>query len=484
MEKLYRKTAAELSSLLHEKEVSAAEICADALERIETKDRQIGAFLSVQAERAERQAAKVDAALARGEEVGPLAGIPVALKDNICTEGVPTTCASRMLERFVPPYNATVVERLLAAGAILPGKTNLDEFAMGSSCENSAFQRTCNPWDTARVPGGSSGGSAAAVAACEVPLALGSDTGGSIRCPAGLCGVVGLKPTYGAVSRFGLVAFASSLDQIGPMARTVEDAALLFGAVCGQDARHDATSRPYSFSGPQPEAVKGLRIGVPHEYYADGVAEEVKAAVRAALTTYRQMGAQLVELSLPSTDYALSAYYIISSAEASSNLARYDGVKYGYSGRRDGSLAELYLSTRSEGFGKEVKRRIMLGTYVLSSGYYDAYYKRAKLLQRRISAEFAGAFSQCDVIATPITPTTAFRLGEKENDPLAMYAADVLSVTVNIAGLPAVSLPCGFGAGGLPVGMQLIGPKWSESLLLGAARCYETAVGGFAVKEG
>lgn len=481
---LYRKNACELASMLRAKEVSAKEITQSVLARIEQTEPSVEAFLSVNAEKALEQAEKVDAKIAAGEELGALAGIPVAVKDNICTKETATTCASKMLENFVPPYDATVVEKLAAADAVIPGKVNMDEFAMGGSCENSAFKATKNPWDLTRVPGGSSGGSAACVAACEVPLSLGSDTGGSVRCPAGLCGIVGLKPTYGAVSRFGLVAFASSLDQIGPFARTVDDAALLFSVISGQDAGRDATSKPYTFGGvEQMPKLDGLRVGVPKEYYGEGVSAEVKEVVLKAVEQLRGLGAQVVEVSLPSTPYALSAYYIISSAEASSNLSRYDGVKYGYSGKRDGSLNDLYLSTRTEGFGMEVKRRIMLGTYVLSSGYYDAYYKRAKMLQRLIGEEFDKAFTQCDVLVTPTTPTTAFRLGEKTNDPLAMYASDICTTTANIAGLPGVSVPCGFDAQGLPIGMQLLGPKWSESKLLGVAKCYETAVGGFAVKE-
>ena len=481
---LYRKNACELASMLRAKEVSAKEITQSVLARIEQTEPSVEAFLSVNAEKALEQAEKVDAKIAAGEELGALAGIPVAVKDNICTKETATTCASKMLENFVPPYDATVVEKLAAADAVIPGKVNMDEFAMGGSCENSAFKATKNPWDLTRVPGGSSGGSAACVAACEVPLSLGSDTGGSVRCPAGLCGIVGLKPTYGAVSRFGLVAFASSLDQIGPFARTVDDAALLFSVISGQDAGRDATSKPYTFGGvEQIPKLDGLRVGVPKEYYGEGVSAEVKEVVLKAVEQLRGLGAQVVEVSLPSTPYALSAYYIISSAEASSNLSRYDGVKYGYSGKRDGSLNDLYLSTRTEGFGMEVKRRIMLGTYVLSSGYYDAYYKRAKMLQRLIGEEFDKAFTQCDVLVTPTTPTTAFRLGEKTNDPLAMYASDICTTTANIAGLPGVSVPCGFDAQGLPIGMQLLGPKWSESKLLGVAKCYETAVGGFAVQE-
>ena len=479
---LYQKSAAQLAALMQKKEVSAGEIAESVITRIENVDPKIDAFLSVNADAMRAKAREVDERRAKGDSLGALAGIPVAVKDNICTKGIATTCASRMLENFVPPYNATVVEKLNAADALIAGKVNMDEFAMGGSCENSSFKTTKNPWDVTRVPGGSSGGSAAAVAACEVPLSLGSDTGGSIRCPAGLCGIVGLKPTYGAVSRFGLVAFASSLDQIGPFGRTVDDVAMLFDVIRGRDAAHDATSADCPFEMPG-DSVKGLRVGVAREYFGPGVSEETKAAVLRAVDRLKDLGAQVTEVSLPSTDYALSAYYIISSAEASSNLARYDGVKYGYSGKRDGSLEDLYLTTRSEGFGREVKRRIMLGTYVLSSGYYDAYYKRAKMLQKRIAAEFAAAFETCDVIATPTTPTTAFRLGEKLSDPLAMYASDICTVTANIAGLPGVSVPCGFDAAGLPIGLQLLGPHFSESKLLTAAKCYETSCGGFAVKE-
>ena len=482
MMKLYQKSATELCALLHQKEISAVEIATDTLARMEAVEPKIDAFLSVNHDGMLAKAREVDAKIAHHEELGVLAGIPVAIKDNICTKNITTTCASKMLENFVPPYNATVIEKLQAADALMPGKLNMDEFAMGSSCENSAFKATKNPWDTACVPGGSSGGSAACVAASEVPLSLGSDTGGSIRCPASLCGIIGLKPTYGAVSRFGLVAFASSLDQIGPFARTVDDTALLFSAICGKDAAHDATSKEYAFS-TMGKDIKGLRIGLPKEYYGNGVTDEVKASVRKAVADLQALGATTVEVSLPSTDYALSAYYILSSAEASSNLARYDGVKYGYSGRRDGGLNDLYLSTRSEAFGAEVKRRIMLGTYVLSSGYYDAYYKRAKMLQRIIGAEFDAAFEKCDILIAPTAPYTAFQLGEKKNDPLAMYAADICTTTLNIAGLPGVSVPCGFGKSNLPIGMQLIGPKWSESKLLTVAKCYETAVGGFAIKE-
>ena len=479
---LYRLSAAEMAKKLRAKEISAVELAKASLQQIEKAEPQIDAYLTVTADKALAAAAAVDEKIAAGEDLAPLAGIPIAIKDNICTKDVKTTCASRMLENFVPPYDATVMEKLNAQGAVLTGKVNMDEFAMGSSCENSYFKPTRNPWDLSRVPGGSSGGSAAAVAACEVPLALGSDTGGSIRCPASFCGIVGLKPTYGAVSRYGLVAFASSLDQIGPFGRTVDDVSMLFHAIAGPDKAHDATSKEHLF-GENIQSVKGLRIGLPKEYFGEGISDEVRTAVLNAVERYRALGAEIIEVSLPSTPYALSAYYIIASAEASSNLGRYDGVKYGFCGDRSGSLTDMYEMTRSEGFGDEVQRRIMLGTYVLSSGYYDAYYKRAKLLQKMIAAEFAEAFTKCDVLATPVNPTTAFKIGEKFNDPVAMYAADICTINVNIAGLPGISIPCGFGKGDLPIGLQLIGPKWSENVLLGTAKCYETAVGGFAVKE-
>lgn len=479
---LHKKSATQLAQLLRQKQVSATEITKSALSAIEDTEPEIGAFLLVAKQQALAAAAAVDAKIAGGEALGLMAGIPVGVKDNICTKGMVTSCASRMLQNFTPIYDATVVQKLKQADAVLVGKLNMDEFAMGSSCENSYFKPTKNPWDTSRVPGGSSGGSAAAVAACQVPVSLGSDTGGSIRTPAAFCGAVGLKPTYGAVSRFGLVAFASSLDQIGPLGRTVDDVALLFGSICGPDKGRDATSKDYCFESELCSDVKGLKIGLPKEYFTDGVQPEVKEAVLAAVQKMERLGAEVIEISLPSTEYALSAYYIISSAEASSNLARYDGVKYGFSAGRGGSLTDMYEATRSAGFGAEVKRRIMLGTHVLSSGYYDAYYKRAKLLQRQIAKEFASAFEQCDILAAPTVPFTAFKLGEKTVDPLAMYAADICTVTVNIAGLPALSIPCGFGANQMPIGMQLIGPKFSEGALLGAARCYEQAVGGFAVK--
>ncbi len=476
---LFEYSAGELHKKLLAKECSAVEIAESVLERIDACEEKVGAYLAVTGEQAKAAAAKVDAKIAAGEEIHPLAGIPMGIKDNICTKGVTTTCASKMLYNFVPPYNATVMDKLEGVDAVMIGKLNMDEFAMGSSCENSHFKLTHNPRALDRVPGGSSGGSAAAVAAGEAVVTLGSDTGGSIRQPAACCGIIGLKPTYGSVSRYGLVAFASSLDQIGPMGRTVEDVANLYSVICGRDPM-DATSarREYpDFAAQISGDVQGLRIGLPKEYFGPGVEEGVRAAVMDSIHALEQKGAKVVELSLPSTDYALSAYYIISSAEASSNLARFDGVKYGYRAEGYTSLTDMYERTRSEGFGDEVKRRIMLGTFVLSSGYYDAYYNRAKLLQKTIAEEFAAAFEQCDVIATPTTPTTAFRLGENVGDPLKMYASDICTVTVNIAGLPAISLPCGM-VGGLPAGLQLIGPRFSEGRLFNVSRALEQERGG------
>ena len=476
---LFEYSAGELHKKLLAKECSAVEITESVLERIDACEEKVGAYLTVTGEQAKAAAAKVDAKIAAGEEIHPLAGIPMGIKDNICTKGVTTTCASKMLYNFVPPYNATVMDKLEGVDAVMIGKLNMDEFAMGSSCENSHFKLTHNPRALDRVPGGSSGGSAAAVAAGEAVVTLGSDTGGSIRQPAACCGIIGLKPTYGSVSRYGLVAFASSLDQIGPMGRTVEDVANLYSVICGRDPM-DATSarREYpDFAAQISGDVQGMRIGLPKEYFGPGVEEGVRAAVMDSIHALERKGAKVVELSLPSTDYALSAYYIISSAEASSNLARFDGVKYGYRAEGYTSLTDMYERTRSEGFGDEVKRRIMLGSFVLSSGYYDAYYNRAKLLQKTIAEEFAAAFEQCDVIATPTTPTTAFRLGENVGDPLKMYASDICTVTVNIAGLPAISLPCGM-VDGLPAGLQLIGPRFSEGRLFNVSRALEQERGG------
>lgn len=479
----YKMTAYELSKQLQEKKISSAELTAAVFERIEQTEEKVDAYITLNKEAALRKAAEVDKKRSENAEMSNLAGIPIGIKDNICTKDVLTTCASKMLSNFVPPYNATVMDKLEACDIVMTGKLNMDEFAMGSSTETSYFKKTKNPIDLTRVPGGSSGGSAAAVAAGEAVLALGSDTGGSIRQPSSFCGTVGLKPTYGTVSRYGLVAFASSLDQIGPIGKSVKDAAMLYSAICGHD-RMDATSAYRSYPNYLDclgKGISGLRIGIPKEYFGEGIDSEVKDSILKAAKMFEQNGACVKEISLPSTDYALSAYYIIASAEASSNLARFDGVKYGYRADSFGNLTEMYENTRSEGFGDEVKRRILLGTFVLSSGYYDAYYKRAKLLQQRIAFEFAAAFCDCDVILTPTTPMTAFKLGENVDDPLKMYAGDICTVTVNIAGLPALSIPCGTDPSGLPIGMQMIGAKFSEDILLNAADWYENQVGGFQV---
>lgn len=477
---LFQKTASELSALLQRGEVSARELTEVMASRTERVESTVGAYISTDFDAAMRRASEIDEKRAAGEALSPLAGIPVAVKDNICTKGTKTTCASKMLENFVPFYNATVVDKLNEAGLVITGKTNLDEFAMGSSCENSALQKTCNPHNPAHVPGGSSGGSAAVVAAGEVPLAVGSDTGGSIRQPASFCGVVGLKPTYGTVSRYGLIAFASSLDQIGPMARSVEDAALLADVLRGADPMHDSTSVPRTYDSLYANLnadMKGVRIGLPEEYFGDGIDAAVSKAVLDASETYRALGAEIVPISLPLSKYALPIYYILSSAEASSNLARFDGVKYGYRTAQADELIDVYVKSRSEAFGPEVQRRIMLGTYVLSSGYYDAYYKKARAAQRAIRADYAKAFEQVDVILTPTAPTTAYRIGEKTDDPLQMYMGDICTVSVNIAGLPGLVQPCGFDSNRLPIGMQLIGPRFGEQALLNAGLAFERASG-------
>lgn len=476
---LYQKTAAELSAMLKNKEVSSVELTKAAFARTAAVEDKVGAYITLTEEHALETAAAIDAKRAAGEELAPLAGVPVSVKDNICTKGIRTTCASRMLENFQPPYDATVMNRLHDAGLVMTGKTNLDEFAMGSSCENSALQKTHNPHNLEHVTGGSSGGAAASVAAGEVSIALGSDTGGSIRQPASFCGVVGLKPTYGTVSRYGLVAFASSLDQIGPFARSVEDAALLADVLRGYD-KMDSTSYPREYdslhAGMNAD-IKGMKIGLPKEYFGEGISEEVSKAVLAAAETYKQLGAEVVEIALPLSKYALPIYYILSSAEASSNLARFDGVKYGYRAEKFDGIIDLYVKSRSEAFGQEVQRRIMLGTYVLSSGYYDAYYKKARAAQRAIRADYNKAFEQVDVIMTPVAPTTAYKIGEKTSDPLQMYMGDICTVSVNIAGLPAMVQPCGFDANKLPIGMQLIGPRFGEQKLINAGLAYEKASG-------
>lgn len=482
---LYKKSAYELSQMMKNGEVSSVEITKSVFERIKAVEPKIDAYVTLDEENALKAAQEIDNKRAAGEELPELAGIPIGIKDNISTKGLKTTCSSKMLENYVPPFNATVMNKVYENGMVVTGKLNMDEFAMGSSTENSYFKPTHNPHDIDRIPGGSSGGSAAAVAACEAIVSLGSDTGGSIRQPASYCGVVGLKPTYGSVSRFGLVAFASSLDQIGPLGRTVRDVAMLQSVINGHD-RMDATSayRTYSdLSAGLESGVSGLKIGLPKEYFGKGIDDEVKSGILNAVKALEAQGAVVKEISLPSTDYALSSYYIISSAEASSNLARYDGVRYGFRAEEYDGLIDMYEKTRSEGFGDEVKRRIMLGTFVLSSGFYDAYYKKAKLLQRRISEEFSEAFSDVDIIATPTVPTTAFKIGENTDDPLKMYATDICTVTVNIAGLPAISVPCGKDSKNLPIGLQLIGEKFTEQKLLNTAYTYEQLVGGFAMPE-
>ncbi len=472
---LTRLTAAALSQKLQKKEISAEEAAQEYLEKIGESDGAIGAYLTVTAEAALKKAREIDALRSQGHDLPPLAGVPMAYKDNMCTKGVKTTCASRILENFRPPYDAFVVKKLDAAGAVMLGKLNMDEFAMGSTTENSHYQVTHNPVDPAYVPGGSSGGSAAAVAAGEAAYALGSDTGGSIRLPAAFCGVVGVKPTYGTVSRYGLIAFASSLDQIGPLAKDVRDAALVLNAIMGHD-RQDSTSIDRSYEDLTKgleEGVRGMRIALPKEYFKEGLSPEIKQRVYAAAQTYESLGAEVREVSLPALEYALPAYYVISSAEASSNLARFDGVKYGFRAQDCTDINELYEKTRSEGFGPEVKRRIMLGTFALSSGYYDAYYKKALQVRTLVMRDFAKIFETSDVILSPVAPTIAYRIGEKTHSPLEMYMGDVYTVPVNIAGLPALSLPCGMNAQGLPIGMQLIAPAFGEAVLLRTAYAYE-----------
>ncbi len=443
-------------------------------DRIAAVESRVNAYLTLTQDAALAQAAAADARRAAGTSLGPLDGVPLALKDNLCTRGVATTCASRMLEGFVPPYSATVVERLAAAGAVFTGKTNLDEFAMGSSTENSAFGPTRNPWDLSRVPGGSSGGSAAAVAAGEALGALGSDTGGSIRQPAALCGLTGLKPTYGRVSRYGLVAFASSLDQVGPLARTAEDAALLLEAIEGYDSR-DSTSVRRDWEKPLAALtgdLKGKVIGVAEEWYGPGLDPEVRRAVESVRPVLEKLGCTFRTVRLPLQDYGLPVYYLIAPAEASSNLARYDGVKYGR--RVEGAhLIEMMKKTRSAGFGPEVKRRIILGTYVLSAGYYDAYYLKALKARTRLRQDFEAALSACDALLSPATPTPAFRIGEKADDPLQMYLSDIYTVSINLAGIPALVFPCGMSGGGLPIGAQLIGRAWEDAALLRLAHRYQ-----------
>jgi aspartyl-tRNA(Asn)/glutamyl-tRNA(Gln) amidotransferase subunit A len=470
----------ELHHQLIHKERSAVEITQETLDRIQTLEPKLRSFLTVTADRALEQAQQVDAKIAAGEDIGLLAGIPIAIKDNMCTKGIPTTCGSKILQNFVPPYESTVTRRVMEAGAIIVGKTNMDEFAMGSSTETSSYQFTANPWDVERVPGGSSGGSAAAVAGGEVPISLGSDTGGSIRQPASLCGVVGLKPTYGLVSRFGLVAFASSLDQIGPFSRNVEDAAILLKAIAGYDPK-DSTSLkveiPDYVSALKPDfKSRGkLRIGVIQETFGEGLDPAVEAAVNQAVEQFKALGAEVEVVSCPTFRSGIAAYYIIAPSEASANLARYDGVKYGFRADDPDNLLDMYTQTRAQGFGKEVKRRIMIGTYALSAGYYDAYYLKAQKVRTLIKQDFERAFERVDVLISPTSPTTAFKAGEKTDDPLGMYLLDLMTIPVNLAGLPGISIPCGFDDKGLPIGLQLIGNVLQEELLLSVAYAYEQA---------
>ena len=472
---LYELTAHELSDKLKAKEVSSTEITKSVIERIEKVEGTIGSYITSTHEQALETAKLVDNKIANGEEIAPLEGIPMAIKDNICTEGIKTTCASKMLENFIPPYDAFVAKKIKEINAPVLGKLNMDEFAMGSSTENSYFKKTKNPYNTDKVPGGSSGGSAASVSADTAVYTLGSDTGGSIRQPASFCGVVGLKPTYGLVSRFGLVAFASSLDQIGPLTKDVTDSAMVLNLIAGHD-KMDSTSiniPKEDYTKALVNDVKGMKIGIPNDYIGEGINEDVKNAILKAVETYKALGAEIEFFDMKASKYALPAYYIISSAEASSNLARYDGIKYGYRTDSFESLDDLYKKTRSEGFGKEVKRRIMLGTYALSSGYYDAYYKKAQQVRTVIKNDFDAALERYDFILTPTAPTTAFNIGSKTTDPLQMYLEDICTVSINIASVPAISIPCGFDKENMPIGMQLIGKAFSESTLLRAAYTFE-----------
>jgi aspartyl-tRNA(Asn)/glutamyl-tRNA(Gln) amidotransferase subunit A len=475
---LLSATAVDVSRMVASGEVSAREVALAFLDRIDKVDRKVHAFLHVNPEWTLSLADAVDKKRAAGKSLGPLAGVPVALKDILCTKGVPTTCGSKILEHFRPPYTATAVKKLIDADAVFVGKANMDEFAMGSSTENSAFGPTANPWDLSRIPGGSSGGAAASVAARMALVAIGSDTGGSIRQPAALCGVVGLKPTYGRVSRYGLVAFASSLDQVGPFAGNVRDAARTLSVIAGHDER-DSTSIPAAVDDYESGlgAVKGVRIGVPKEYFAQGLDPEVEARVREALKLLEKLGAVLVEVTLPHTPYAVATYYIVCTAEASSNLARYDGAHYGFRAGGTKDIIELYSKTREAGFGPEVKRRIMLGTFVLSSGFYDAYYLKGLKVRRLIKEDFDNAFKDVDLLAGPTSPTAAFKIGEKVEDPLSMYLCDIFTISTNLAGIPAVSVPCGFTREGLPVGLQFMSKALDEKRLLSVAAGYEAAAG-------
>ena len=468
-------TVHELKEKLANKELTVSEITKAYVDRINEKEPEVKAFVNALTDEAIVKAKEIEEKISSGEITSEYAGIPIGIKDNMCTKGVKTTCSSKMLENFVAPYNATAVEKLYNEHLINLGKLNMDEFAMGASTEYSAFKKTSNPWDLNRVPGGSSGGSAAAVAAGLVPWALGSDTGGSIRQPASFCGVVGLKPTYGLVSRYGLVAFASSLDQIGPITKDVEDAAILLNMIAGHDEK-DTTSiniEKKDYTKALKNDVKGLRIGIPKEYYGEGINPEVKEALEKAIEEYKSMGATVEEFSLPIAEYALATYYIIACAEASSNLGRFDGIRYGYRTENFENLRDIFINSRTEAFGEEVKRRIILGTYVLSSGYYDAYYKKAQQVRTLVKNEFDKKKKKYDVLITPTSPTVAFNIGQRSNNPLEMYLADICTVSVNIAGLPGISIPCGVNSEGMPIGMQIIGKHFDEETILNAAYTYE-----------
>lgn len=471
---MHTKTLHEVKELINKKEISCVELTQNTLDRISKVDNKIGAFLQLDEEGALKKAREVDEKIQRGEETSFLAGIPMAIKDNICVEGLKTTCASKILENFVAPYDAHVTKKLKENDAVILGKLNMDEFAMGSSSENSAFKKVKNPFDLERVPGGSSGGSAAAVAAGEAYYTLGSDTGGSIRQPASLCGVVGLKPTYGRISRYGLVAFASSLDQIGPFTKDVEDCAHVLNVIAGHDSM-DSTSAKVEvedYTKYLNQDIKGMKIGIPKEYFAEGLNAEIRGIIENGIEVLKKLGAEIKEISLPMSKYALAVYYILASSEASSNLARFDGIRYGFRAEEFEDVVDLYVKSRSQGFGDEVKRRIMLGTYALSAGYYDAYYKKALKVRTLIIEEYKKAFEEVDVILTPTSPTVAFKLGEKSNNPLEMYLSDIYTVPINIAGVPAISIPAGF-VDGLPVGMQLIGNYFEEGTLIKVSHAFE-----------
>ncbi len=475
MKTICEMTAHEIREAYDQKKLTVTEVTRAFLDNIKSKDGDIKAYITVCEDEAMKQATELQKMFDEGKQLGPLAGIPIAIKDNICTKGIKTTCASRMLENFVPPYDATVMNKIYDNNAIVIGKTNMDEFAMGGSTENSAFFKTKNPVNLNKVPGGSSGGSVASVAGNLAPISLGSDTGGSIREPASFCGIVGMKPTYGLVSRYGLVAFASSLDQIGPLSKDVTDNAVLLSAIAGHD-KMDSTSAELEekdYTKSLVNDVKGLKIGVPKEYFGEGINEEVRGAIEKAIQRYKELGAMVEECSLPTTEYALPAYYIIACAEASSNLGRYDGIRYGYRTKNFDSLWDIYRNSRTEGFGDEVKRRIILGTYVLSSGYYDAYYKKAQKVRTLVKNGFEEAFKNFDVLVTPTAPTVAFDIGAKSNNPLEMYMTDILTVSINIAGVPAISIPCGKDKEGMPIGMQIIAKHFDEETLYRVAYTYE-----------